>query len=93
VAVFFFWATFAWTLKPLAGILTDAFPLFGTRRRHYMMLGAALAAVAWAMMGALADDYRLLFAVAILVNLATVFVSTVMSGLMVEAGQRFAVPR
>ena len=40
-----------------------------------------------------ADDYRLLFAVAILVNLATVFASTVMSGLMVEAGQRFAVPR
>jgi hypothetical protein len=26
-AAFFFWAGFAWYLKPFAGILTDAFPL------------------------------------------------------------------
>jgi hypothetical protein len=57
-----------------------------------MMLGAALAAVGWALMGAVAGDYQRLFAVAILVNLATVFASTVMGGLMVEAGQRFAIP-
>src|SRR5437660_5034001 len=37
VATFMFWTTFAWNLKPFAGIFTDAFPLFGTRRRHYMM--------------------------------------------------------
>lgn len=30
VSVFFFWATIGWNLKPLAGILADAFPLFGT---------------------------------------------------------------
>src|SRR4051794_30348715 len=35
VPFFFFWATMPWTLKPFAGILTDAFPLFGPRRRHY----------------------------------------------------------
>ena len=28
-AAFFFWAGLAWYLKPLAGIVTDAFPLFG----------------------------------------------------------------
>ena len=38
VSFFFFWATFAWNLKPLAGIMTDAFPLLGTRRRSYMIL-------------------------------------------------------
>ena len=92
VAVFFFWATFAWNLKPLAGLLADAFPLFGTRRRHYMMLGSAFAGVFWILMGANSNNYTLLFAFAIAVNIATVFASTVMGGLMVEAGQTFGVP-
>jgi hypothetical protein len=29
----FFWAGLAWYLKPFAGILTDALPLFGNRRK------------------------------------------------------------
>jgi MFS family permease len=92
VAVFFFWATFAWNVKPLAGLLADAFPLFGTRRRHYMMLGAAFAGVFWILLGASANNYTLLFTFAIAVNVATVFASTVMGGLMVEAGQAFGAP-
>jgi len=89
VAVFFFWAVFAWNVKPLAGLLSDAFPLFGTRRRHYMMLGAALAGVGWILMGASSNNYTLLITCAIALNVATVFASTVMGGLMVEAGQAF----
>ena len=92
VAVFFFWATFAWSVKPLAGILTDAFPLFGTRRRHYMMIGATVAGVFWLLMGASANNYKMLFLFAILINVFTVFASTVMGGLMVEAGQAFGAP-
>lgn len=92
VAVFFFWATFAWNLKPIAGILTDAFPLFGTRRRHYMMFGAGIAAAAWLVMGQCSHNYGALLATSIVVNVATVFASTVMGGLMVEAGQKFGAP-
>src|SRR5256884_9131129 len=43
LAAFMLIATFAWNVKPIAGILSDAFPLFGTRRRHYMLLGSGLA--------------------------------------------------
>src|SRR5271163_5241298 len=46
-AAFFFWAGLAWYLKPFAGIVTDAFPLFGNRRGNYILLSAALAALAW----------------------------------------------
>ena len=90
VSVFFFWATFAWNLKPLAGILTDAFPLFGTRRRSYMVLGALGAAVLWGVMGLFPNDYKMLLAASIGMNIATVVASTVMGGLMVEAGQALA---
>src|SRR5260370_19060711 len=51
LAAFMLVATFAWNVKPLAGILSDAFPLFGTRRRHYMLLGAGMAALCWFLLG------------------------------------------
>src|SRR5947207_9844628 len=40
-------SAFAWYLKPVAGLLTDCIPLFGTRRRHYLLLNAALAGALW----------------------------------------------
>src|SRR5579862_4881904 len=41
-SAFFFLAGLAWYFKPLAGILTDAFPIFGSRRKTYLMLAASL---------------------------------------------------
>src|SRR5277367_4892517 len=41
---FFLYSGLFWYLKPITGILSDAFPLFGTRRRHYLLLSSALAA-------------------------------------------------
>ena len=44
-----FWAivTFAWYVKPLAGFICDAYPLFGTRRRGYMLRDSLLAGLFW----------------------------------------------
>jgi predicted MFS family arabinose efflux permease len=92
VAVFMFWATFAWNLKPLAGVLTDAFPLLGTRRRSYMVLGSLAAGVLWLVMGLFPNNYNMLLLAAVGMNIATVVASTVMGGLMVEAGQAFRAP-
>src|SRR5947209_6389208 len=44
---FFFFCSAAWYIKPVAGILTDAFPLFGTRRRYYMLSACVLACLSW----------------------------------------------
>src|SRR5437016_5396954 len=38
MAAFFAAGALAWYFKPLAGILSDSVPLFGTRRRHYLLL-------------------------------------------------------
>src|SRR5262249_58134556 len=46
-AAFFFWAGLAWYLKPLAGILTDAFPLFGRRLQSYILISEAWAVESW----------------------------------------------
>src|ERR1700693_460429 len=47
LAAFLFWAGLAWYLKPAFGLVIDAFPLWGTRRRWYMISSAALAGLAW----------------------------------------------
>jgi MFS family permease len=92
VAVFFLWATFAWNLKPIAGVLTDAFPIFGSRRKVYLVAGATGAAFCWIALGFFHDSYAALLGFSIALNAAIVFASTAMGGLQVEASQAFAAP-
>src|SRR5271163_2456825 len=76
-AAFFFWCGLAWYLKPFAGILTDAFPIFGTRRRHYLLFSSVLTAVSWIGMNFLPHTYGSMLLGAMLVNLFMVMASTV----------------
>ena len=38
MATFFAIAMSPWYFKPIAGLLSDAFPIFGSRRKSYMIL-------------------------------------------------------
>jgi hypothetical protein len=92
VSFFFLACGLAWYVKPLAGILTDAFPLFGTRRRNYMLASSVLAAVSWIGMflaWRASPTYGVLLGGAIIVNLFMVMASTVTGAFLVEAGQSF----
>ena len=91
LAAFMFIATFAWDVKPIAGILSDSFPLLGTRRRHYMLFGSGLAAVCWGLMGVVPKHYWPLLLAALGANAFMVIASTVMGGLMVEAGRKYSI--
>ena len=86
-AAFFFWAGLAWYLKPLAGILTDAFPLFGSRRKSYILISASLAALSWLVLTVTPHEYRILLFVVIVINTFMVVASTVIGGYMVETAQ------
>jgi hypothetical protein len=86
-AAFFFWAGLAWYLKPFAGILTDAFPLFGSRRKSYILTSASLAALSWLALIVTPHDYRKLLFVVIVINTFMVVASTVVGGYMVEIAQ------
>ena len=86
-AAFFFWAGLAWYLKPFAGILTDAFPLFGSRRKSYIVISATLAALSWLALTVTPHEFRDLLLVGILINAFMVIASTVVGGYMVETAQ------
>ena len=86
-AAFFFWMGLAWYFKPFFGIVTDAFPLFGSRRKSYMIIGASLATLAWAALYFTPHQYNRLLWTCIAINLFMMATSTVVGGFMVEAAQ------
>jgi MFS family permease len=88
MAAFFFWTGLAWYLKPFAGILTDAFPFFGTRRRHYILFGSALTALCWIGMDFVPHTYGALLLGSMILSTFMVMTSTVTGAFLVEAGQR-----
>jgi predicted MFS family arabinose efflux permease len=94
LSAFLFWAGLAWYLKPLFGLVVDAFPLFGTRRRWYMIGSACLAAASWLLLAfaaRLCSPHKFLpfLCAAILLGIMMVFASTIMGALLVEVGQRY----
>ena len=88
-ATFFSLSMLPWTFKVIAGLFVDGVPLFGSRRRAYLLLSAIVASAMWLWMGWAPSNYTMLLILAIGMNTAIVFGSTTSGGLLVEAGQRF----
>src|SRR5579872_959626 len=86
-AAFFFWMGLAWYFKPFFGIVTDAFPLFGSRRKSYMIIGATLATICWAALYFTPHIYSRLLWSCVAINLCMMCTSTVVGGYMVETAQ------
>ena len=86
-AAFFFWAGLAWYFKPFAGIFTDAFPIFGSRRKSYILGATTLAVLSWFVLAVTPHQYSKLLAVSIVINTFMVVASTVVGGYMVEIAQ------
>jgi hypothetical protein len=90
MAKFFSIVAIAWNLKPLAGLLSDHFPIFGSRRHIYMMTGSVSATFLWLLIAyGPHTRYALLGAVAALAAMNTICLATI-SGLVVEGGRQFA---
>jgi len=77
-----------WFLKPLYGIVSDFVPLFGSRRKAYLLLANGLAAAAYfSMAGAAAPNTLLLLLLLAVYGMA--IASTISGAVLVENGQRF----
>ncbi|HVV17063.1 MAG TPA: MFS transporter [Polyangia bacterium] len=89
VADFWAIATFAWYVKPLAGFICDAYPLLGTRRRGYLLVGSLVSGLFWLAFAFVPRQYGSFVLVMTALNIGMVFVSTVVGGLQIEAAQRY----
>jgi predicted MFS family arabinose efflux permease len=88
LATFNWIITTPWFIKPVYGLLSDFVPLFGTRRRSYFLITAALAsASAFAVSLTPQAPYALLVALVTLLWLGVGFTDVLTDALMVERGQ------
>lgn len=79
----------AWVVKPLWGMISDLFPIFGSRRKSYLILTSLVTAGAWVVLAFLPDPSVVLplLLLVTLIDMAYAFQDVVTDGLMVEAGQ------
>jgi len=88
VATFFSFSVVPWLIKPAYGLLSDFVPLFGQRRRSYLLLTSALAAGAGLAMGLAAPhSYWWLVGLFAVMGLGLAFTDVLVDALMVENGQ------
>jgi MFS family permease len=91
-SAFFFLIGIPWYIKPVTGILTDAFPLFGRRRKSYLLLSAAAASLAWIGLYFTPRTYDKLVLVCLIIAFFMVLASTVVGAYMVEPRKRYRLP-
>jgi folate/biopterin transporter len=48
--------TLPWIIKPLYGFLSDGFPIFGYKRRSYLILAGIIGCLSWVAMGFIVHD-------------------------------------
>jgi predicted MFS family arabinose efflux permease len=89
ISAFFALGVFSNYVKPLAGILTDSVPLFGTRRRHYLLFSLFLCGTGWLVLGIVPRQYSVMLITFAITYTMVMVISTTLGGVMVEAGQRF----
>ncbi|HVB40199.1 MAG TPA: MFS transporter [Terriglobales bacterium] len=87
-AAFFFWIGLPWYFKPFAGIFTDAFPLFGSRRKSYILISATLASLSWVGLYFTPHTYSKLLWMVTIIDFFMVITSTVVGAYLVEVAQK-----
>lgn len=79
----------AWVVKPLWGFISDSFPIFGYRRKSYLVISSALAAASWITLSLVKSfSMEIILAAISVAYMAYAFQDVVADGLMVEAGKR-----
>jgi len=84
--------TLPWTIKPLYGFLSDGFPLFGYRRRSYLVLAGLVGCLSysavghdfWGLLGDLADKTPYTVAALVLSSACIAISDVVADGIVVQ---------
>jgi MFS family permease len=78
-----------WAIKPLWGLISDLFPIKGSRRRNYLILTSLVASFCWLIL-ALTSNYNvwLLLLILTISSFAYAFQDVVTDAYMVEIGKK-----
>lgn len=88
VAAFFLLASIPWFIKPLYGLISDFVPLFGQRRKSYLIITSALACMAGLVAGLSANySYWELALLYTIMGFGLAYNDVLTDALMVEKGK------
>ncbi|TAE58411.1 MAG: folate/biopterin family MFS transporter [Nostocales cyanobacterium] len=73
-----------WMIKPLFGFVSDGLPIFGYRRRPYLVLSGILGTAAWVAMGTIVDSSWAATVAIALSSLSVAFSDVIVDSLVVE---------
>jgi Na+/melibiose symporter-like transporter len=89
MAWFFFAANIPSWCKPALGIFSDSVPLFGTRRRSYMLLGCIGGILLWLLMLLVPREYAPMLGMAVALNAMATIGGTMNGAVLIEEGQKY----
>lgn len=77
-----------WIIKPVYGFISDSFPIFGFRRKPYLIIMAILVSICWTMMGLYVTTINQTIFFLIISSTATAFYNVIGEALVVELSQK-----
>jgi folate/biopterin transporter len=91
VSAFMGVAALPWMIKPLFGFISDGLPIFGYRRRPYLILSGLLGTVAWILLATVVDTAWTATAAIALGSLSVAFSDVIVDSLVVERARHESV--
>jgi folate/biopterin transporter len=81
-------AAIPWTIKPVFGFLSDGLPIFGYRRRPYLIFAGILGTLSWLGMATIVDSAWTATAAILLTSLSVAISDVIVDSLIVERARR-----
>ncbi len=87
IEAFLYLAAIPWLIKPIFGIVSDFVPIFGYRRKSYLLLANGLAAIGYLALTGMTTPTQIIIALT-MTTVGMALSSTVCGALVVESGKR-----
>ncbi|BBA79620.1 putative biopterin transport-related protein BT1 [cyanobacterium endosymbiont of Rhopalodia gibberula] len=81
-------AALPWVIKPVFGFISDSLPIFGYRRRPYLILSGLLGSVVWIILGTIVDDPWSATVSLLLISLSVAISDVIVDSLVVERARK-----
>lgn len=91
VSAFMGVAALPWMIKPLFGFISDGLPIFGYRRRPYLILSGLVGALAWILLATVVNNVWTATAAIALSSLSVAFSDVIVDSLVVERARQESV--
>ncbi len=82
-----FWVSLPWSMKMVAGVASDVYPLFGSRRAAYLLLGVGCSLAGYVLLATMVSTTGAYLAAALLITVGFMVQDVVADALSVEVAE------